>query len=449
MDVKQFYDKGLAHASYAIVAGDKMAVVDPARDPQPYYDHAEEHGAKIVAVFETHPHADFVSSHQEIANATGATIYVSKLLGADYEHVGFDEGDELKMNEATFVALNTPGHSPDSITILLKDAAGNDYAAFTGDTLFIGDVGRPDLREKAGNIQALREDLARQMYHSTRNKLMTLAPEVLVYPAHGAGSLCGKALSSDTVSTIGKQLKENYALQPMSEDEFVDVLLEGQPFIPKYFGYDVGLNKNGAPSYQESIDRVPRIAADTPLEPGVLVIDTRPEDKFKAGHVPGAINLMDGGKFETWLGSIVGPEEKYYLIAENDEAREIVIQKAAKIGYEPNIAGALTAPSEQPAQESKIDLESFKQDPSQFTVVDIRNVGEYDAGALFSHAVNIPLAELRERAQEIATDKPVVIHCAGGYRSAAGTSIVKNALDGTEVFDLSYAVKDFQPEATH
>ena len=262
---------------------------------------------------------------------------------------------------------------------------------------------------------------------------MTLAPEVLVYPAHGAGSLCGKALSSERVSTIGQQLQENYAPQPMSEDKFVDTLMEGQPFIPKYFGFNVGLNKAGAPSYQESIDLVPRVGADTPLEPGVMVIDTRPEEQFKAGHVAGAINLMDGGKFETWLGSIMGPSEQFYLIAESEEARETVIQKAAKIGYEPNIKGAMLAPAEQLVQETQIDLSAFKQDPSRFTIVDIRNVGEYESGALFSDSLNIPLAELRERAQEIPTAKPIVVHCAGGYQSAAGTSIVRNELGGMDI----------------
>ena len=451
MNVKQFYDTGLAHASYAIVSQGKMAVVDPARDPQPYYEHAQEHGAEIVAVFETHPHADFISSHREIADHTGATIYVSELLGADYAHETFDEGDELKMGEVTFTALNTPGHSPDSITIVLRDPEGNDHAIFTGDTLFIGDVGRPDLREKAGNMWAMREDLARQMYHSTREKLMPLAPEVLIYPAHGAGSLCGKNLSDETVSTMGQQLKENYALQPMSEEEFVKELLDGQPFIPKYFAYDVGINKAGAPTFEESIAAVPRLAADAELKEGLLVIDTRPAEQFRAGHLPGAINLMDGGKFETWLGSIVGPEEKFYLIAESEEVREAVIRKAAKIGYEPNIEGALLTLAQAPEQAPDLDLAAFKANPEAFNVVDIRNVGEYNSGAFFDHAVNLPLADLRERAEEVATDKPVVVHCAGGYRSAAGASIVKRVLgDQATVYDLSEAVEDFQPaEASH
>lgn len=449
MKVEQFYDEGLAHASYAMINQGQVAVVDPGRDPQPYLDWAKAHDGKIIAIIETHPHADFVSSHQELADLTGATIYVSKLVGADYSHRGFDEGDTIALGDATLYPLNTPGHSPDSISIVLRDAAGNDYSVFTGDTLFIGDVGRPDLRENAGNLRAQREDLARQMYQSTREKLMKLAPEVLVYPAHGAGSLCGKNLSSETVSTIGQQLSENYALQPMSEDQFVDALIEGQPFIPKYFPFNVDLNKQGAPNYEASVKAVKRLAPEAERQEGLLVIDTRPQEQFRAGHLPHAINLMNGAKFETWLGSIVSPDERYYLIAENDEELDEVIRKAAKIGYELNIEGALVAPAQLPKNEPTFDLAHFRQHPDAYTVVDIRNATEFAAGAFFPHAINLPLSELRERTEEIPTDKPVVVHCAGGYRSAAGASIVTDALGvQAKVYDLSKAVEEFDPAVT-
>lgn len=444
MKVEQFYDQGLAHASYAIVSNGQVALVDPGRDPKPYLDFARAHSAEIVAVLETHPHADFVSSHKEISERTGAAVYVSSHLGAEYPHQAFDEGAIINLGNVTLHSLHTPGHSPDSISIVLRDAGGNDQAVFTGDTLFIGDVGRPDLRENVGNLRAQREELARQMYHSTREKLMTLAPEVIVYPAHGAGSLCGKNLSSETISTIGQQLRENYALQPMSEAAFVEALLEGQPHIPKYFGYDVEMNKQGAPAFDKSVKAVPRLAPDAQVDTNLVVIDTRPQVQFHAGHFPGAINLMNGGKFETWLGSIVGPEERFYLIAENEEVREEVIRKAAKIGYESLIEGAMVAPQHMPVTAEAIDLDSFRLTPSAYTIVDIRNVGEFDTGAFFAHAINIPLAELRERATEIPTEKPIVVHCAGGYRSAAGASIVANAAgDQTDVYDLSEAVKTF------
>ncbi|RYY10292.1 MAG: MBL fold metallo-hydrolase, partial [Cytophagaceae bacterium] len=315
MQIQQFYDKGLAHASYAVRAGRQMAVIDPGRDPQPYYDFADEHDAEIVAVLETHPHADFVSSHLEIARETDATIYCSKLTGATYPHKTFDDGDRLKLGTVELHALNTPGHSPDSISILLLDEAAQTRAVFTGDTLFVGDVGRPDLREDATGGQT-REELAAQLYRSTRQKLMALPGTTRVYPAHGPGSLCGKTTSPDLDSTITKELATNYALQPMSEAEFIKVLLADQPFVPKYFGHDVQLNKRGAPNFEDSIRAVPRLLSGTALAPGVLLLDTRPAARFRAGHLPGAINLLDGGKFETWLGSVVGPTEKFYLLAD-------------------------------------------------------------------------------------------------------------------------------------
>jgi hydroxyacylglutathione hydrolase len=443
MKIEQFYDKGLAHASYAIISEGKMALVDPARDPQPYYDFAKQNDAEIVAVFETHPHADFVSSHVEIAKKTGATIYVSQLLGADYEHKSFDDGDELKLGKLTMRALNTPGHSPDSVTILLLDENGKQHAAFTGDALFVGDVGRPDLRENVGNLTAKREELAKQMYQTTNNVFKKLDEEVLVYPAHGAGSLCGKSLSSDTYSTIGREKSTNYALQDMSEDEFIKTLLQDQPFIPKYFGHDVSMNKAGAISFEDGIKAVPRLDNYAKLEEGALIVDTRPQDQFKNGHLPNSINIQEGGKFETWLGSIVGPTEKFYLIAENEEVLNSVIRKSAKIGYEGNIKGALLTPTTLPEKSVITDVAEFRTNPDKYTIVDIRNTGEVKDGKIFESAVTIPLPELRERLNEIPKDKPLMVHCAAGYRSAAGQSILEQALD-IPVYDLSDAINSFK-----
>ncbi len=446
MKIEQFEDKGLAHFSYAILSecAREIVLIDPARNPQQYYDYAKANDAEIVAVIETHPHADFVSSHLEIAQTTGAAIRVSKLLGAEYSHQAFDENDEFTVGKLTFRALNTPGHSPDSISIVLR-REGKDEAVFTGDTLFIGDVGRPDLRENAGNLTAKREELAKQMYHSLRDKLMPLAADVLVYPAHGAGSLCGKALSGANSSTIGAEKAGNPMLRPLSEAEFVQELLADQPFIPKYFGYAVALNKAGAPDYAPSVQRVPRLAPGATLETSAVVIDARPEAEFKEGHVEGAVNIQQGGKFETWLGSIVGPKESFYLIAADEATLENLIQKTAKIGYEPLIEGALVGTPATEATMPLLDVDAFRQHPEQYTIVDIRSTTEHRDEPIFAGSLNIPLPELRERAGEIPTDKPVVVHCAGGYRSAAGSSIVADALPGTEVLDLSEAVKSFQP----
>ncbi|MBT9395099.1 MBL fold metallo-hydrolase [Hymenobacter sp. NST-14] len=446
MKIEQFEDKGLAHFSYAILSecAREIVLIDPARDPQPYYDYANANDARIVSVIETHPHADFVSSHLEIAQQTGAVIRVSRLLGADYAHEAFDEGQEFAVGKLTFRALNTPGHSPDSISIVVS-REGQDEAVFTGDTLFIGDVGRPDLREKAGNMTAKREELARQMYHSLRDKLMPLAGTVLVYPAHGAGSLCGKALSGANSSTIADEKFGNPMLRDMSEEEFVRELLQDQPFIPKYFGYDVALNKAGAPAYAPSVQQVPRLEAGTELEAGVVVVDSRPEAEFKQGHVEGAINIQQGGKFETWLGSIVGPEERFYLLAADEATLEDLIQKTAKIGYEALIKGALVGTPATEATIPQLDVDAFRQHPENYTIVDIRNATEHRDEPIFAGALSIPLPELRERASEIPSGKPVVVHCAGGYRSAAGSSIVADALpEEATVYDLGEAVKSFQ-----
>ena len=447
MEIRRFFDDGLAHASYAICAGDKMMVIDPARNPQQYYDFATEKGAHIVGVIETHPHADFVSSHLEIHHNKGATIYCSAKTGADYPHKAFDGGKTLDFGYIKLKALDTPGHSPDSICVLVLDAAGKQHSVFTGDTLFIGDVGRPDLRENAGHMQSKREELARDMYHSTREVLMKLDEQVVVYPTHGAGSLCGKGMSSELSSTIGKQLKENAALQPMSENEFVSWLLDGQPFIPKYFGFNVDVNKAGASKYAEGINAIPRLDGQPkkPFSDG-FIIDTRPEEEFKAGHYDGAINIMEGKKFETWLGSIIDPKERFYLVANHAETLESVIQKTAKIGYDAHTLGGIVwEATDDKAKMPLLDLDDFKLRNSEYTIVDIRNSSEVAEGKFFESAINIPLPELRERAGEIPLDKPVVIHCAGGYRSAAGASIAGSLIgDRTEVYDLSDAVEEFK-----
>ena len=313
MKIEQFEDKDLAHFSYAILSecAREIVLVDPARDPQPYYDFAQRHGARIVSVLETHPHADFVSGHREIAAHTGAVVRVSPLVGAAYPHQPFDEGDSFTVGKLTFRALHTPGHSPDSLSFVLR-REGRDVAVFTGDTLLVGDVGRPDLREQAGHRTARREELARQLYHSTRAKLLPLANDVLVYPAHGAGSLCSKATSGASHSSIGAERIGNPALRPQSEADFVQELLADQPFIPKYFGYDVDLNRAGAPDLAASLARVPRLAGPAPLAAGVAVVDAWPAAAFQRGHAAGALNVPQGGKFETWLGSIIGPDEPFY-----------------------------------------------------------------------------------------------------------------------------------------
>jgi glyoxylase-like metal-dependent hydrolase (beta-lactamase superfamily II)/rhodanese-related sulfurtransferase len=444
MNVKQFYDEGLAHASYAIESEGKIVLVDPGRNPKQYYDYEKVAKAKIVAVIETHPHADFVSSHLEFHQNDKANIYASKLVGADYPHIGFDEGDFFQLGKVSLHALHTPGHSKDSISILLKDENGKEHALFTGDTLFIGDVGRPDLREKAGNIKSQKMELAKMMYHTIQNKLKPLDDHIIVFPAHGAGSLCGKNLSDARQSTIGEQKVSNWAFGEMDEQTFVNILLEGQPYIPKYFGYDVDINKKGAPAYKDSISQVEKLQNGDNLPEGALVIDARKNEKFTAGHTPGAINIMNGEKFETWLGSIIGPEERFFIVSDSEAELNILIDKAAKIGYELLLLGVVANPSGMTEKSDSFDLKIFKSNPELYTIVDIRSKNEYTNSPIFNQSINIPLQELRERASEIPIEKPILIHCGGGYRSAAGSSIVRAIKTDTRVLDFSDAIKDYQ-----
>ena len=446
MNIKQFEDKPLAHYSYAILSGNKIALVDPSRNTTPYYTYAEEHQAEIVAVFETHPHADFVSSHLQIHSETGAQVFASKLVGADYPHTTFDDGDHFKMGDITFSAINTPGHSPDSISIYATDDKDH-HAVFTGDTLFIGDVGRPDLREKAGNMKAKREELAQAMYHTMQHKYNHLPDKTLVYPAHGAGSLCGKNMSSDSSSTLGNERVSNWAFKDLTEAEFVKHILSDPPFIPSYFGFDVDINKNGAEILEKNLGAIPFLLGVSKLEEDILVVDTRDESKFKKGHLPNAINIMarhENDKIETWLGAIVQPKERFYLVIDSVKNRREILERVAKIGYEQQVKAVLTLSETSKKASDTLDFDAFKKYPENYTIIDIRNKSEFKDVRFFENALNLPLHELRQRIAEIPTKKPIVVHCAGGYRSAAGSSIIAKELKEHTVLDLSDKINEFK-----
>lgn len=451
MQIKQWEDANLAQFSYAILSDceKKIVLIDPARNPQQYVDYAKENNAEITGIIETHPHADFISSHLELSQLTGATIYTSSLIDAAYPHTAFDHGHIMELGKIKLTALHTPGHSPDSISVLLEHD-GKQKAVFTGDTLFIGDCGRPDLREGAGNLRGTRLELAKSMYYSLREKFMPLNDDVTLYPGHGAGTLCGKGLSKANSSTIGQEKQTNWSLQAMTEEEFVHALLSDQPFIPAYFPYDVDLNRKGAPSFKESIasvkigDTIKTEADVTRLNNDIMIVDARPEKEYKQGHLPQSVNLMEGAKFETWLGSIIKPGEPFYLAGKSTEQLQTLIERAAAIGYEPQIKEAFVL--EYATQsEPVIDINAFKENLDDYTIVDVRNGSEVKEGKPFKNSISIPLPEVRNRVEEIPTDKPIVVHCAGGYRSAAGSSIIKSALDvKVKVFDLSEAIKEFE-----
>ena len=450
MQIKQFEDKNLSHYSYAVLSESEknIVLIDPARNTQPYLDYAKENNAQITGVIETHPHADFVSSHLELHQTIGATIYTSKDVHALYPHQAFDEGQTIQLGKIKLTALNTPGHSPDSISILLEHK-GKQEAVFTGDTLFIGDCGRPDLREGSGKIQTTRTELAKQMYYSLREKLMSLNDDVLVYPAHGAGTLCGKNLSKESSSTIGEEKKTNWSLQEATEEVFVKNLLADQPFVPIYFPFDVELNRKGAAAFKESISNIKTgetiLENSAPaLDKTLWVVDTRKENEFKKGHLPHSVNLMEKGKFETWLGSIIKPGEKFYLVSDSREQLQTMLERTAAIGYESQVAEGFVIENGN-VKEEKINVDEFKNHQQDYTIVDVRNTSEVKEEKIFQNSISIPLAEIRNRVNEIPTDKPIVVHCAGGYRSAAASSLIHSQLNSTvKVFDLGEAVKEFQ-----
>ena len=445
MTVKQFKDAPLAHYSYAIVSNGEMALVDPGRNPFQYYRYAEEQKAKITAVFETHPHADFVSGHLQIHEETGATVYVSEKVGVHYPHETFDEGQSVKIGDISIRPLHTPGHSPDSLTFVAKK--GDEIALFTGDTLFIGNVGRPDLREKAGNMTAKRMELAKAMYHTMQTKFNDFPDNALVYPAHGAGSLCGKNMSAAPSSTLGDERKSNWAFKEQTEDEFVEEILKDQPFIPAYFGFNVDMNRKGAGNVQQEKYAVPLHLGVSKIEDGVTIVDARSGDAFKKGHLPNSINIMartEKDKFETWLGAIIQPNEAFYLVVNSVNDIEELLERTSKIGYEKQLKGVVTLNENVSEKSPNFDLEDFKNNKDKYTILDIRNESELAAGKIFEEAVAIPLNELRSRAAEVPTDKPVLVHCAGGYRSAAGSSIIQNQFKDQKVFDLSDAILEFK-----
>ncbi|PRY05033.1 glyoxylase-like metal-dependent hydrolase (beta-lactamase superfamily II) [Pontibacter ummariensis] len=442
--IEQFEDMGLAHFSYAVIADGKMMVIDPQRDPQIYYDYAQKNNAKIVGVIETHPHADFVSSHLEIYKKLKVPIYSSSLTKPNYPATAFDDGDIIKLSDKIgFRSMHTPGHAPDHISAVLF-GIGKDIAVFTGDSLLFGDVGRPDLRDFSNNIETQRQRLAEMMYDTIHGKFAKLKDDVLVYPAHGAGSLCGRSIRKASSSTIGYEKQHNYAFEKRTKAEFVSLLLSDQPFIPQYFSYDVKLNIKGAPDVKFSISKIKRLPKNYQPDAKALIIDSRPASAFKASYLPNAINIQGGGAFETWLGSIVAPDAAFYLVAGDEEGLETAIRRAASIGYEANIKGAFVYDAKDGKQFAAFDRSTFHPEEDKYTYLDVRTGKEVKEASVFKNSINIPLQELSQRISEVPTGKPVLVNCASGYRSAAASSMLKKLLPAVQVYDLGAAVVDYK-----
>ncbi len=446
--VKQFEDTGLAQFSYAVEADNKIILIDPARDPEPYYVYAAERGSTIVAVVESHPHADFVSSHLQIYREKNVPIYVSKLAKVTYPSEPFDDGDTIKINNDVILrALNTPGHSPDSISIVLQ-LAGKDIAVFSGDALLLGGVGRPDLREYSGEAIAQRDRLARAMYNSLFTKYSLLDDHVIVYPAHGAGTLCATTLSDAKQSTIGHEKQHNFAFQKRTEDDFVRLLLAEEPIVPAYFPFDVEINKRGAADLLPALAAIPTINTQEIVRSKSLIIDTRSSKQYHASHLAGSINIPERAKSETWLGTLVEPDHGFFLIVDRESEITDRLAKLAKIGYEGSVQGVVIYEEGGGLASTAFDKENFDENQDEYHILDVRNASEVESTPVFEKAHHVALADLLHTLDRIPLDKPIAVHCASGYRSAIASSIIKKYRPEAKVVDIGEEIKSYGAAGT-
>ena len=433
MYFKQFYLGCLAQASYMIGSDGEAAVVDPRRDVDEYLDEARAQGLTIRHIFETHLHADFVSGHRELAERTGARIYFGARAGATFDHVAVKDGDEIRLGQVTVRVLETPGHTPESISLVVTDHAAAEIpnAVLTGDTLFIGDVGRPDLL----GARVSPEALAGQLYDSLHDKLLALPDSVLVYPAHGAGSLCGRNISSETSSTIGQQRRFNYALQPMAREQFIAMVTADLPEAPAYFSRDAQINREGSPS----LAALPPPAALSPEEverrvgAGALLVDARGSAEYGNGHVAGSLQLGLGGQFASWAGTLVAPEAPIVLLTDEEDRVGEARTRLARVGVERvegYLAGGILAwdasgrPLSRTEQITVDELHDRLGEGADLQVVDVRRDPEWHDGHI-AGALHLPLHKLAESAASLDRNRPVAAMCAGGYRSAIATSVLE------------------------
>ncbi len=434
MKVEQIYTGCLAQGAYYIESAGEAVVIDPLREVQPYLDRAKKDQATIKYILETHFHADFVSGHLDLQKATGATIVYGENAQPYFETMKIADGQELKVGKVTIKALHTPGHTLESTCYLLKDENGKDYAIFTGDTLFIGDVGRPDLAAKSHLSQ---DDLAGLLYDSLHNKILPLADDVLVYPAHGAGSACGKNMSKETFDTLGHQKEVNYALKAATKAQFVKEVTEGLLPPPAYFPKNVQLNKQGYESLSVVMKRglqalSPAAFEAAAEETGALIIDTRTAQTFKDGFVPRAINIGLKGDFAPWVGTLISDIQQPLLLVADEGTEEEVITRLSRVGYD-NCIGYLAGGMEAWKQAGKATDSIVSISATEFAnslknndlkVIDVRRPTEYETEHL-EGAANAPLQYLNDYMATFAKEQTNYIHCAGGYRSMVAASILK------------------------
>ncbi|ARN72513.1 MBL fold metallo-hydrolase [Nonlabens tegetincola] len=437
MKIEQIYTGCLAQGAYYIESNGEVAIIDPLREVQPYIDRAKKDGATIKYIFETHFHADFVSGHVTLSQKTGAPIVYGPNANPDFEAIIAQDNQEFSLGEITFVVLHTPGHTMESTTFLLRDKNGKDHAIFTGDTLFLGDVGRPDLAQKAANMT--QEELAGTLYESLRNKIMPLADDVIVYPAHGAGSACGKNMMKETVDSLGNQKAVNYALRSdMTKEEFIKEVTDGLLPPPAYFPLNVKMNKEGYKNIEEVIAQgetslTPDEFEAAANETGALMLDVRHQSEFAVGHIPGSIFIGLDGSFAPWVGDLVKDVHQPILLIADEERIEEAITRLSRVGFDNTIGylkGSFAAwkkaskeydtVSSIPASQFKAKLENDKP-----KIFDVRKPGEYQSEHVID-AQHTPLSELNNYLSVFPDDKTFYIHCAGGYRSMIAASILKS-----------------------
>ncbi|HUO83530.1 MAG TPA: MBL fold metallo-hydrolase [Thermoanaerobaculia bacterium] len=430
MQFKQFYLGCLAHASYLIGSEGEAAIVDPQRDVDQYIEEASRLGLKIKYVIETHLHADFVSGHRELADRSGAAIVLGAAAGAEFPHLAVSEGDELSVGMVRLQPIETPGHTPESICWLVTDGEAPETSPklLTGDTLFIGDVGRPDL---AGGRGYTPEQMAGMLYDSLHQKILTLPDEVEVYPAHGAGSACGRNISRERVSTLGIQRRTNYALQPMSREAFVGLMTADLAEAPAYFLMDAEINRRGARPLGDL--HAPPLGVGevhARLSSGAVALDVRDPADFGAGHLPRSINIGLGGQYASWAGQILSPEDPIILIADSQAQVEEGVMRLARVGFD-DVVGFLEGgvqtwydAGHQIQEVPQWTVDELKENLGSIHLVDVRSRGEYDSGRVPAARL-VPLPELSKRVNEIDADRATAVICASGYRSSIGASLLQ------------------------
>ena len=433
----QYYLDCLSQASY-LIADERTGrgiVVDPRRDVSEYLADAEAHGVTVEAVINTHFHADFIAGHLELAATTGAWIGYGRRAETDYPIRKLADGERISLGDVTLQIMETPGHTPESISVLVYEHATDPapYAVLTGDALFIGDVGRPDLLASLGYTA---EQLGEMLYDSVQHKLMALPDEVRVFPAHGAGSACGKNLSTERASTIGEQRATNYACAPMPREEFLALVTAGQPAAPAYFVHDAVLNRQRHELFDAETAPMPLTGEEFAAQraAGAVVLDARDPQEFAAGHLRGAVNVPADGRFAETAGMVVRPDERVLVVAPQDREEEIVT-RLARIGLD-NVAGYLREPEDaflamaadmgRASRVTVTDLRAALAAGQPPVLLDVRNPGEVEAGAI-EGSLRIPLAQLPGRLAEVPAGRPVVVHCAGGYRSSVAASLLRRA----------------------